>query len=96
MLWLYDHPEVSGLFNAGSGAARSFADLAQAVFKALGREARIEFIDTPIEIREKYQYFTEARMERIRAAGFTQRATPLEDGVRDYVQTYLAAADPYR
>ncbi|HVY03884.1 MAG TPA: ADP-glyceromanno-heptose 6-epimerase, partial [Caulobacterales bacterium] len=96
MLWLYDHPAVSGLFNAGTGTARSFADLARAVFDALGREARIEFVDTPIEIRDKYQYFTEARMERIRAAGYTKPPTSLEAGVRDYVQNFLAAADPYR
>ena len=96
MLWLYDHPEVSGLFNAGSGEARSFADLATAVYRALGVEPRIHYIDTPVEIRDKYQYFTEARMERIRAAGFTAAPTSLEDGVRDYVQNFLAGADPYR
>jgi ADP-L-glycero-D-manno-heptose 6-epimerase len=96
MLWLYDHPAVSGLFNAGTGAARSFHDLAAAVYRAVGREPMIDFIDTPLDIRNKYQYFTEARMERIRAAGFIQPATSLEDGVRDYVQSYLAAADPYR
>jgi ADP-L-glycero-D-manno-heptose 6-epimerase len=96
MLWLYDRPEVSGLFNVGSGAARSFAELAAAVFRALGREPQIEFIDTPMEIRDKYQYFTEARMERLRAAGYDKPATSLEDGVRDYVQAYLTAADPYR
>ena len=96
MLFLYDHPEVSGLFNAGTGQARSFADLAAAVYRALGREPQIEYVDTPAEIRDKYQYFTEARMERLRAAGFTRAADPLEDGVRDYVQNFLAAADPYR
>ena len=96
MLWLYDHPGVNGLFNIGSGAARSFADLAAAVFRALGREPQIEFVDTPVEIRDKYQYFTEARMERLRAAGYGRPATPLEEGVRDYVQSYLAADDPYR
>ena len=96
MLWLYDHPAVSGLFNIGSGAARSFADLAAAVFRALGKEPRIDFVDTPVEIRDKYQYFTEARMERLRAAGYTRPPTTLEDGVRDYVQAYLAADDPYR
>lgn len=96
MLWLYDHPEVSGLFNIGSGTARSFADLAGAVYRALGREPDIEFVDTPAEIRDKYQYFTEARMDRLRAAGYDKPATSLEDGVRDYVQNYLAAADPYR
>jgi ADP-L-glycero-D-manno-heptose 6-epimerase len=96
MLWLHDHPEVSGLFNVGSGAARSFADLATAVFRALGQEPRLDFVDTPVEIRDKYQYFTEARLERLRAAGYTSPTTTLEDGVHDYVQTYLAAADPYR
>jgi ADP-L-glycero-D-manno-heptose 6-epimerase len=96
MLWLFDHPEVSGLFNAGTGKARSFADLAAAVYRALGIAPKIEFIDTPIEIRDKYQYFTEARMERIRAAGFTAPPTSLEDGVFDYVQNFLDRTDPYR
>ena len=96
MLWLYDHPTVNGLFNCGSGAARSFADLAAAVFAALGRAPLIDYVDTPLEIRDKYQYFTEARMDRLRAAGYTAAPTPLEDGVRDYIQSYLAAADPYR
>ncbi len=96
MLWLYDHPAVSGLFNAGSGQARSFADLAAAVYGALGMKPNIHYVDTPVELRDKYQYFTEARMERIRAAGFTAPPTALEDGVRDYVQNFLAGADPYR
>jgi ADP-L-glycero-D-manno-heptose 6-epimerase len=96
MLWLYDHPQVNGLFNIGSGTARSFADLAAAVFHALGQEPRIDFVDTPVEIRDKYQYFTEARMARLRTAGYTRLPTTLEEGVRDYVQTYLAADDPYR
>ncbi|HXP31178.1 MAG TPA: ADP-glyceromanno-heptose 6-epimerase [Stellaceae bacterium] len=96
MLWLYDHRRVSGLFNIGSGTARSFADLAAAVYRAVGREPLIEYVDTPREIRDKYQYFTEARLERLRAAGYQKPTTALEDGVHDYVQTYLAGADPYR
>jgi ADP-L-glycero-D-manno-heptose 6-epimerase len=96
MLFLFDHPQVSGLFNRGSGKARSFADLAAAVYRSLGREPRIEFVDTPAEIRGKYQYFTEARLERLRAAGYTKPTRPLEDGVADYVRNYLAAEDPYR
>ena len=96
MLWLYAHPDVSGLFNAGTGAARSFADLAAAVYRAVGREPLIDYIDTPEPIRDRYQYLTEARMERLRRAGYGRAATSLEDGVRRYVQTYLAAADPYR
>ncbi len=94
MLWLLDHPAVNGLFNLGSGKARSFADLARALYTALGKEARLEFFDTPVEIRDKYQYFTEAKMERLRQAGYAAPMTSLEDGVRRYVETLLAA-DPY-
>lgn len=96
MLWLLDTPAVNGLFNLGTGQARSFADLAGAVFSALGQNTRIEFRDTPEDIRDKYQYFTEARMSRLRAAGYTAPFTPLEDGVGRYVRDHLAAADPYR
>ena len=96
MLWLYDTPSVSGLFNLGTGAARSFADLAGALFAAMDRPAEIDFVDTPPQIRQQYQYFTEARMERLRAAGYDRPFISLEDGVRDYVQTYLEANDPYR
>ena len=95
MLWLLDHPDANGLFNLGTGKARSFADLAKAVYEAAGKPPRIEFVDTPVEIRDKYQYFTEARMERLRAAGYELPMTSLEDGVRRYVQEHLAAADPY-
>ena len=84
------------MFNAGSGQARSFLDLAHATFAAAGKTARIEYVDTPESIRDKYQYFTEARMERVRAAGFEGKSTPLEEGVRRYVQDFLATPDPYR
>jgi ADP-L-glycero-D-manno-heptose 6-epimerase len=96
LLWLYDHPAVNGLFNIGSGKARSFADLAAATFRAVGREPAFEFVDTPLEIRDKYQYFTEARMERLRDAGYDKPFTSLEDGVADYVTNFLARPDPYR
>jgi ADP-L-glycero-D-manno-heptose 6-epimerase len=96
MLWLYDHPEVSGLFNMGTGQARSFADLAAAVFRALGKEPNVRYVDTPEEIRAKYQYFTEAKMARLRAAGYKKPFTALEDGVKRYVRDFLHTADPYR
>ncbi len=96
MLWLYDHPGVNGIFNSGSGKARSFADLAEAVFRALGKKPEIEFIDTPVAIRDKYQYFTEAKMARLIGAGYDRPATELEAGVKHYVQTYLAGPDPYK
>jgi len=96
VLWLLKTPRVSGLFNCGTGKARSFADLAAAVFRALGRKTDIEYVPTPEAIRDKYQYFTEADMTRLRGAGFNQPFTGLEDGVSLYVQNFLDAADPYR
>ena len=95
MLWLKDHPEVNGLFNLGSGKARSFADLATAVYRANHREPKIRYVDTPEAIREKYQYFTEAKMNRLRAAGYDKPMTELEDGVARYVRDFLGTADPY-
>ena len=96
MCWLLENPQISGLFNLGTGKARSFADLTRAVFDALERPAEIRFVDTPEPIREKYQYFTEARMERLRAAGYTAPFTSLEAGVARYVRDFLATSDPYR
>ncbi|WP_313444399.1 ADP-glyceromanno-heptose 6-epimerase [Brevundimonas sp.] len=94
--FLLQSPQVSGIFNAGSGQARSFADLARATFEAAGKTPSIDYADTPLSIRDRYQYFTEARMDRIRTAGFEGQSTPLEEGVRRYVQDFLATADPYR
>ncbi len=96
MLWLLENRRVSGLFNLGTGKARSFADLAAALSTAAGAEPRIEFIPTPEALRGRYQYFTEANMRRLRAAGYPREFTGLEDGVRDYVQRYLSQADRYR
>ncbi len=96
MLWLLDNPDVNGLFNLGTGRARSFADLAAAVFRALGRDSNVAYVDTPPEIRDNYQYFTQAEMKRLRAAGYDSPFRSLEDGVADYVQNYLSRPDPYR
>ena len=87
VVWLLRNPAVSGLFNVGSGAARSFLDLVKAVGAAVGREPDIRFIDTPVELRDKYQYFTQADMTKLRAAGFDHPFHSLEDGVRDYVRS---------
>ena len=96
MLWLYDHPEISGLFNVGTGKARSFQALAEAAFKAAGKPAKINYIDMPTGLREKYQYFTQADVTKLRAAGYDQPFTELEDGVTTYVRDYMAKADPYQ
>lgn len=95
ILWLYAHPHVSGLFNLGSGKARSFLDLAHALFAAFNAKPRIEFIDTPEEVRERYQYFTQAEMSRLRQAGYNQPFHSLEDGIKRYVCDHLNTADPY-
>ncbi len=94
--WLLENPSVSGLFNLGTGKARSFADLARAVYAAMDQEFKVDYVPTPEDIREKYQYFTEANMTRLRDAGYSGQFTSLEDGVGRYVQDYLATADPYR
>ena len=96
ILWLLEHPRISGLFNLGSGRARSFADLARAIATAVGVPSRIEFIPMPEAIRPNYQYFTEARMQKLCAAGYDRPFTSIEDGVRRYVESYLATSDRYR
>ena len=79
----------SGIYNLGTGKARSFYDLAANTFKAMGKDVNIEFIDIPEDIRDKYQYFTEANMDKLRNAGYDKEFTSLEDGVEDYVKNYL-------
>jgi len=96
ILWLLDNPQVSGLFNLGTGQARSFKDLAEATFRAANKENQISYIDTPISIRDKYQYFTEAKMQKLRDAGYGGNFYSLEDGIAEYVTDYLAKDDPYR
>jgi len=86
-LFCMAHPEVNGIFNCGTGRARSWLELAHAVFAAMGRAPDIQFIDMPEAIREKYQYYTQAEPRKLRAAGFEAPFTPLEKGVRRYVQT---------
>jgi len=95
MVWLVEHPEVGGLYNVGAGLARTWNDLAAAVFAAMEREPAIDYVDMPEALRGKYQYFTEAKMERLRAAGYDRPFTGLEDGVDDYIRGYLSGADPY-
>jgi ADP-L-glycero-D-manno-heptose 6-epimerase len=96
MLWLLEHPKISGLFNIGTGKARTWLDLASALLRACGRAPSVEFVEMPPTLIEKYQYFTQAQMERLRRAGYERPFTTLEDGITEYVQGYLATSDPYR
>ena len=84
------HRQNSGIYNLGTGKARTFIDLVKNTFSAENKSLNIEFIDTPIDIRDKYQYFTEAAMDKLKSIGYTKTFYSLEDGVRDYVQNYLS------
>jgi ADP-L-glycero-D-manno-heptose 6-epimerase len=95
ILWLLHTPSANGLFNVGTGRARSYLDLAHAVCRAAGQPEAIEFIDMPAALRGQYQSFTEASPARLRAAGYAGQFTPLEEGVRRYVQDYLRGEDMF-
>ena len=96
LTWLHDHEEVSGLFNLGTGRARTWLDLMTALYQAVGQPLAVEWLDIPEPMRDRYQYFTEADMGALRAAGYGRPFLSIEDGVRDYVQGFLATDDPYR
>jgi len=87
--WLMNEKPASGLYNLGTGKARTFNDLVNAIFKSLGKEPVIEFIDTPVDIRDKYQYFTEADMSKLRNTGYKEEFYSLEEGVETYVKNFL-------
>ena len=93
--WLLKNREANGIFNLGTGRARTWNDLVAAVFAAMGREVAIEYIDMPPAIRDQYQYFTEAEMDTLRNTGITLQFRTLEAAVHDYVTGYLQTADPY-
>ena len=95
VLWFLSQPSVGGLYNVGTGVARNWNDLAHAVFQAMGRNTRIEYVDMPEELRGGYQNFTEADMDWLERLNCPVRMHSLEDGTRDYVSRYLAAANPY-
>jgi ADP-L-glycero-D-manno-heptose 6-epimerase len=95
MLWLLATPGVNGLFNLGTGTARTYLDLANTVCDAMGVERRVEFVDMPPALKGQYQSFTEAKMNRLRAAGYTGQLTTLEHGIQRYVQTYLGTGRLY-
>jgi len=88
-LWMLRHPFPAGIYNLGSGNPASFNELAEAIFRAMNRPIRIEYIDMPAGLAERYQYYTSAPMQPLRRAGYTREFTPVRDGVEQYVKTYL-------
>lgn len=95
MWWLLENPKANGIFNLGTGKARTWNDLIRAVYAALGMEPHIEYFDMPPEIRDQYQYFTEAKMDKLRQAGYPVKFRQLEEAVYDYVVNYLKKPDPH-
>ncbi len=91
-MFFYDHPEIGGLFNIGTGQERNWNDLAASIFSAMGRETQIEYIEMPESLRDQYQYHTCAEIGKIRSTGFGQPIWSLEEGVQDYVQNHLMKA----
>ena len=96
MLWLREHPEVSGLFNLGTGRAQTWLELMTALYRAAGEKLEVEWIDVPEAIRDRYQYFTQADLTALRRAGYDHPFRSVEQGVQEYVERYLATDDPYR
>jgi ADP-L-glycero-D-manno-heptose 6-epimerase len=93
--WLLEKPKVNGIFNVGSGKARTWKDLTASVFQSMNKPSNIEYIDIPAHLRDRYQYFTQGEMTKLQKAGYTQKWYSLEEGVKDYVQQYLMSDDPY-
>jgi len=91
LIYSFEHRTQSGIFNLGSGKARTFLDLGRQVFASLGLEPAITFIDTPVDIRDTYQYFTEANMDKLRKVGYEAPFYTLEEGIDDYVRNYLVS-----
>jgi ADP-L-glycero-D-manno-heptose 6-epimerase len=94
-MFLHDENPASGIYNLGTGKARTFLDLANSTFNAMGKTPNITFVDTPADIRDKYQYFTEADMSKLKKAGYKLPFTTLEEGVEDYVQNFLSRKSYY-
>ena len=96
MLWIRQQVHLDGFYNVGTGSARTWLELMRALYVATGHELQVDWVDTPREIRDRYQYFTEAKLERLAAAGYERSFTSLEAGVACYLSDYLMTEDPYR
>ncbi|MDD2389381.1 MAG: ADP-glyceromanno-heptose 6-epimerase [Desulfobacterales bacterium] len=94
IMWLVQHPEINGIFNVGTGKSRTWKDLALAVFDAMGVAQQIDYIEMPQHLKDRYQYFTQANMEKLSAAGCPVQFTSLEEGTHDYITRYLNESDP--
>jgi len=94
--WLLENPSVNGVFNVGSGKARSFRDLISAAYRAAGNEPNIDYVDMPVQLRDRYQYYTQAELGNLRQVGYDKPTTSLEDGVADLMKAYLMTSELHR
>ena len=88
-LFFLEHKDKNGIYNIGAGKARTWNDLAKAIFNSMNKSLNIEYFDPPKELEEKYQYFTEANLNKLQKAGYSKPLTPLEEGIGDYIKNYL-------
>ena len=95
MMWMYKNPHISGIFNIGSGVARSFNDVASNIFEAIEKPVQIDYIPLPDSLKKQYQYFTQATMQKLKSKGYDQPFTTLEEGISTYVKDFLLQEDPY-
>lgn len=95
MIWFWNHPAVAGIFNLATGQAQTWNELGRAIFASLGQKGEIEYIEMPDSIRDRYQYYTQADLTKLRGAGCQQKFMSIEEGLRDYIQKHLETADPY-
>ncbi|HOC01993.1 MAG TPA: ADP-glyceromanno-heptose 6-epimerase [Candidatus Ratteibacteria bacterium] len=95
IMFIYKNKSINGIFNAGTGIARSFNDIAKTIFSILGKKENIQYIDMPENIRNSYQYFTQADVKKIRSAGYKETFLSLEESIQDYIKNYLLKEDPY-
>ncbi|MCD8497467.1 MAG: ADP-glyceromanno-heptose 6-epimerase [Alphaproteobacteria bacterium] len=96
MVWFYKNPKINGLYNLGTGEGRTFEEMAEAMAKAAGKPSKIMYVDMPEALKDRYQYFTQAEMGKLRKAGYDKPFTSLEDGLKLYVEKYLSQSDQYR
>ena len=96
IIWFLNNKNINGIFNVGTGKARTFIDLVKNIFKNIDSKSQIKYVDTPKNIRKNYQYFTEAKVNKLRKAGYRKKFTTLEKGISLYIKDYLNSSNPFR
>ena len=96
IIWFLNNRNINGIFNAGTGEAGTFVDLVRNIFKNMESKSKIKYVDTPKSIRKNYQYFTKAKVNNLRKAGYKKKFTTMEKGISAYIKNYLDSPNPFR